>query len=78
MAEQFGIDQSFGESAAVDGKEFPVFPEAELMDNLRDILLPRSRFSGNQDRQIGRCELDGRLQRQVERRIIADDVKFIF
>ena len=48
------------------------------MDDFRNILLPRTRFAGDQDRQVGRSELDGRLQRQVERRVVADDVKFIF
>ena len=77
MAEEFGVDQPLGEGAAVDREKLPVPAEAELMDDFRYILLSGSRFTGNQDRQVGRSELDGGFQRQVKRGIVAYDVKFI-
>src|SRR5262245_60027378 len=53
MAEQLRFEQTFGDSAAVDGDEWPVASRDMLAHGLRDQLLARAALSHNQDRQVG-------------------------
>ena len=77
MAEQLRIHQLLGQRATVHHKEIPLPPCTELMNNARHILLTHAAFALNQDTQSGRSKLDRRLQRLIQRRIIADNVVFI-
>lgn len=54
MSEQFGIDRSFGNGAAVHGDIFIVFTCRIGMDHLREKLLADAAFTRNEYRKIGR------------------------
>ena len=48
MPEQFGIDRTFRDSAAIHCNVIAVFPGTVGMDNLRKNLFPDTAFAGNQ------------------------------
>ena len=73
MSEQFGIDRSFGNGAAVHGDIFIVFTCRIGMDHLREKLLADAAFTRNEYRKIGRRHTQGNLQRTVERLGVTDD-----
>ncbi len=77
MTEQFGIDQFLGEGAAVDDEETGAAAGGILMDDPRDVFLADTALPENDHAQVRRGELDGRLQRLVQRRIVADDIVFV-
>ena len=78
MAEQFRVHQFPGQRAAVYGKEGSLPTGAVLMDDARKTLLAHTALSLNEDAEAGRGEFHRRFQRVVERRIVADDIVFIF
>ena len=78
VAEEFRIHQFLGQGAAVDHKEGSLPAGAVLMDNAGHVLLAHAAFPLNEDAQAGWGKLDGRFQRFVERRVVADDVIFVF
>lgn len=73
MPEQFRIDGTFRDSAAVHSNILSMLPRAVLMNNLRKHLLTYSTFAGNQDRQIGRCDLQSHINRPVQPNAVTDD-----
>ena len=75
MSEQFGIDRSFRDCATVYCNISTVLTGTIGMNNLWKDLLSHATFTGNQYRQIGRCNPHRHLQRLVEGRIITDDVE---
>lgn len=78
MSEQFGIDRSFGNGAAVHGDIFIVFTCRIGMDHLREKLLADAAFTRNEYRKIGRRHTQGNLQRTIERLGVADDPETVF
>ena len=58
VAEQLALDQVLGNRAAVEGKEG--FPPtlAELVDRLRDEFLARAALTADENRGVGRSDLD--------------------
>ena len=78
VAEQLGVDGSFGNGAAVDGKVFACLAAAELVDDLRDIFLADAALARDQDREVRGGHGNGRLQRAVQPGVVSNDVEFIF
>ena len=78
MAEQFRIHQLPGQRTAVHGKERPLSTGAVLMDDARKTFLAHAALSLDEDTEAGGREFHGRFQRVVERRIVADDIVFVF
>ena len=78
MSEELGINRSFRNSTTVDCKILTVLSSAVLVDYPRDVLLSDTAFSRNEDSDIGRSYSNSNLQRPVERRIIADNIVFVF
>ena len=78
VAEELGVDGPFRDAAAVDGDELAVPPAAVLMDDLRNVLLADAALARNEDGEVGLRKLHGRLEREVEGRIVADDVELVF
>ena len=78
VSEQFGIDRSFGNGAAVHGDIFIVFTCRIGMDHLREKLLANAAFTRNEYRKIGRRHTQGNLQRTIERLGVADDPETVF
>ena len=75
MAEQFGIDGPFGDTAAVEGEVYVMFAGTELVDDLRNDLLAHAALTGNQHGQVRGGDLTGDFDGAVELRIVADDTE---
>ena len=78
MTEKFRVNRAFRDGAAVYGKVFATLAEAVLVNDLRNILLADTAFTGDQDSKVCRGDGHGRLQCSVKGGIIADDVVFVF
>ena len=78
MAEQFRIHQFPGQRAAVHGKKRSLPAGAVLMDDARKTLLTHAAFSLNEDAEAGGGKFHRRFQRFIQRRIVADDIVFVF
>ena len=74
VAEKLGIDSSGRDGATVDGNERVVATRTVLVDDPRQVLLPRSALARDQDRQVRRGEFHSRLQGPVECRVVAYDI----
>ena len=77
-AEKLGIDGSFRDGSAVDCEIFPALSRTVLMNDLRDILLSHTAFTRHEHSDVGRRNGNSDLKRTVQRRIVADDVIFVF
>ena len=78
MAEEFGIHEFFREGAAVHHEETVHAPGRVLVDDSCEVFLSDTAFAQDEDTQVRGRELHRRLQRLVQRRIVADDVIFVF
>ena len=78
VSEQLGIDGSFRNGPAVDGEILPVLAAAVLVDDLRDVFLAHAALARDKDRQVRGCDSHRRFQGTVQRRVVPDDVEFIF
>ena len=78
VAEEFGVDCPLGDRAAVHREIFPVLAAAVLVDDLRDVFLADAALARDEDRQVRWCDGHRRFQGAVQRRVVPDDVEFIF
>ena len=78
MSEEFGIDSSFGNSAAVDGEIGTVFASRKSMDDFREMLFTDTGLTGDEHREIGPRDLYGNLYIPVEKRTLANNTKALF
>ena len=74
MAEQFALDQSGGNRAAVDLHERPVAPLAAAVDGPREQFLAGAGFADDEDRRVGGRHALDFSQHVEQRRAVADDL----
>ena len=75
MAEELRVDGPFGDGAAVHGDVFVVLARRIGVDDLREELLAHAAFARDKDRQVGRGDTHGHLERAVQQLGGADDAE---
>ena len=78
VAEELGIHEFLGKGAAVHHEEIVVLAGGILVDDPCEVFLADTAFAEDDHAQVRRRELHRRFQRLVQRRIVADDVVFVF
>ena len=77
VAEELGVHEFPGQGTAVHREKGVLPAGAELVDDAGETFLAHTALSLDEDAEAGRGEFHRRLQRFVQRRIVADDVVFI-
>ena len=75
MAEQFGIDRSFGNGATVDGNIAGMLARTVGMDDFREKLLARTALAGYEHRQVYGSHLNGPVDSRDQSRRVADNAE---
>ena len=78
VAEEFRVDRSLGYGTAVHGDITAVFAGAVGVYYLRKGFLTRTAFAGDEDRQVGRGDLQGAAHGAQQARAVADDAEALF
>ena len=78
MTEKFRVNGTLRNRTAVYRKILCVFPPAELVDYLRDIVFSDSAFTCHKDRKVCRSHSYSHLQSPVQGRIVTDYVVLVF
>ena len=75
VAEQFGVNRSLGNGAAVHGNVFGMLARGIGMDDFREKLLAGTTLAGDEHRQVDRRHAQGALNRTDKRGSVADDAE---
>ena len=78
MAEKFGIDSAFGNSAAVDGDVFVVLTRAVVVNDFWKKLLAGTAFAVDEHRQVDLRSEQSAANGVVERLGIANNAESLF
>ena len=78
MTKQFRVDRSLRDSATVDGNVLSMLTQAILMDDLREILLTHTTFSGDEHREVNGSHLHGHVDGPQQSFVITHDAKTQF
>ena len=74
MAEELAVDGSLGNASAVDGKIFLSSSWRIVVYYLWNDFLSHTAFSYDEHRKVGRCHLQGNIERTVQFVAIAHDI----
>ena len=77
MAEEFGVHGPGRDGRTVDGQVLAGLAEAVLVDDPRNYILSGTALTRDHHRQVGRRHGYRHLQRPVQARVVADDVKLV-
>ena len=73
MSEQFRVDCTLGDGAAVDSYVLAVFPRREVVYHLREDLLAGTALAGDKHREVGWRHLHGDVECPIEAFEVTDN-----
>ena len=78
VTKKFRVYQLLGEGAAVHDEQGGLLSGAVLVDDARETFLAHSALSLNEDAEAGGGKLNGSFKGVIQRRIVANNVVFVF
>ena len=78
MTEQFAVDRSFGNRAAVDGEIFLTTAGGIVVDDAGEDFLSHTALSDDEYAEVSRCHLKGDIECAVQPRTVSHDVVPLF
>ena len=78
VSEEFAVDGAFGDGAAVDGKIFLAPAGRVVVDDAGYDFFSHAALAHDEHAEVGRCHLQGNVERAVQAVAVADNVIALF